>query len=126
MKLTNQEILNKAWSHALTMKQLAKEDEGDQCMYRASNGEKCLIGSFIPDEDYQPRMELIVEDCVSNYRQHFEKWGLITALDGGFYNDNELEFLSNLQRCHDSADTLEDMFSQLRLFAIAHNLQVPA
>lgn len=133
--MTQQEIFNKAYAHALTMKAMARDDSLNtaQCMYRAPNGEKCLIGSFIPDNKYTPEMERVIFDLVTDtrFRPILNEIGLITAAeDDDFsssidYKDDELEFLNSLQNCHDNADTLEDMFTNLRQFAKDYKLQMP-
>jgi hypothetical protein len=32
-------------------------EDGDQCLYRASDGNQCLVGCFMPDDLYEGRFE---------------------------------------------------------------------
>lgn len=126
--LTNQEVFTKAWNHAKTMKILATahfEHGGAGCMYRTPDGKSCLIGSFIPDDKYRRGMEGI---AVSNLIKH-ELYRQI-LIDVGLGDDDRpsdarLQFLDHLQRCHDRADDLKDMFDRLRLFAEDYSLIIP-
>lgn len=130
--MTRQEIFNKAWTHAKTMKALAKENIiGCMCYMRAPNGEKCLIGGLIPDDKYIKRMELAFSDLYVDAicRAVLDELGLTTphqSYDFSFDEENEeLTFFERLQSCHDAADTLEEMFDNLENFANRYGLNIP-
>jgi hypothetical protein len=130
--MTNQEIFDKAYAHGFTMKNMAKDYESLSldCMYRAPNGEKCLIGGFIPDEKYIPSMELVISDLVfdKKFRLILDEIGLTIPYEQNSVTTDEIlrnEFLSCLQSCHDDADSLEDMFVNMQKLAQDYQLQIP-
>ena len=129
MTMTNQEIFTKAWNHGKTMRNMAKAYNKVQCYYRALNGEKCLIGSFIPDDKYVSEMEGDVIDllCSKTFRPIFNEIGLTSPHPSGdkFLTEVEAKFLGKLQRCHDDAESLDEMFLNLRDFATEFNLTIP-
>lgn len=122
--MTNQEIFTKAWVYAISMTDLAMDMERSFCMYRTPDGNRCLIGHFIPDGWYAPAMEnmRIGDLCTTDkYMSIF--------FDNGLYDgtDARLHFLDDLQNCHDSGGvaTVQDMLARLREFAEIHSLIVP-
>lgn len=122
--MTDQEIFSKAWVYALSMKELAVDAEAKTCMYRTENGNRCLIGLFIPDAKYTPEMEntKVVDLCTTNkYMSIFFDIGLFDGTDA------RLHFLGDLQDCHDSGRvfTIEQMIGKLREFAEIYNLTIP-
>lgn len=124
--LTQQEIFSKAYANALTMKEMAKEP-GDNgfCRYRAPNGERCLIGSFIPPERYNPNVEF--HTITTHLLQEESEWGdFFREIGLAPYDPSSEEyfFLSNLQGCHDHAKSLEEMFRRLSEFARKYNLRI--
>ena len=55
-----QEIFNKAVKHFAGMAgpcMDATDDTSTQCAYRGTNGNKCVVGAFIPDELYDENLE---------------------------------------------------------------------
>lgn len=136
--MTEQEILNKAWNHARQMKEMARgpitEEDAriggiGKCFYRAPNGERCLIGAFIPDEQYDSRFEnKPIQNLFSSRSTLFVEIGLMPEF---LFNNNEKEvderkkFLVALQHCHDASLTIAEVLDKLRLFAIKHNLTIP-
>jgi hypothetical protein len=124
--MTRQEIFNRAYKHALSMKALAKDVVfgGGQhptysSKYRAKNGEKCLMGSFIPDEKYDPSIEGKAVDIL-----FFDMEGL--GLND--LSENISGFLLDLQRCHDRAssiDGMHGMMERLKHFAGDRGLTIP-
>ena len=55
-----QEIFNKAHKHFAGMigPSMGNEESDDtQCAYRGTNGNKCVVGAFIPDELYDENLE---------------------------------------------------------------------
>jgi hypothetical protein len=58
---TLQEVFDHGAKHLLTqnaksLKTLGPR-KGPSCMYRGPNGLKCAVGCFIPDEEYDPKIE---------------------------------------------------------------------
>ena len=128
MTMTRQEIFIKAWNHGKTMKEMAKSEGHSTCFYRAPNGEKCLVGAFIPDEKYRSGMELAIIDLISHpvYRPILDEIGLTTQspYHDCSIKDEEADFLEELQRCHDQARSLEAMFYNLRDIEAKYELTV--
>jgi hypothetical protein len=65
------------------------------CKYRSTEGRKCAIGWLIPDDEYQYRMDA---GLANGSHQIIER----------YYSDvsksqDDIEFLSDLQRVHDAA-----------------------
>ena len=55
-----QDIFNKAVKHFAGMagpSMDATDDTSTQCAYRGTNGNKCVVGAFIPDELYDENLE---------------------------------------------------------------------
>ena len=55
-----QDIFNKAVKHFAGMagpSMDATDDTSTQCAYRGTNGNKCVVGAFIPDELYDETLE---------------------------------------------------------------------
>ena len=134
--MTEQEIFSTAYKHAKSMNNLAKRsDGGATCFYRAPNGEKCLIGSFIPDFEYEEAMEGALGRLLYRYSSIFRPLGLISYNDLSVHNGrlsypdqldrNRLFFLESLQTCHDGANTKEDMIEKLIEFAKKRSLEIP-
>ena len=55
--MTDQELFNQAVRVIINQGGPSINRERKQCMYRNSNGRKCVAGHFIPDEKYSPDME---------------------------------------------------------------------
>lgn len=55
---TQQELFDAVARHLLTQK-VRSGDGPANCLYRGPDGRKCAMGIFIPDADYQPRMETV-------------------------------------------------------------------
>ncbi len=92
--------------------------DGNACVYRAPDGNKCAVGALIPDEKYRPG---------------FETWPIATSEDDytarvAIANATgaapaDLPFLRAMQRAHDER---ADLQARLSYFAVRHNLKVPA
>lgn len=97
IKLTprnNQEAYDNAVSHLYYMPRRSMDPENLLCVYRSQDGLSCVIGSMIPDEDYDP----IIDDIM-----HFG------AIDYLVYNktivlEDEVNvmLLKELQEIHDN------------------------
>lgn len=125
--MTRQEIFSKAYAHAITMKAMAKEPgQNGFCRYLAPNGERCLIGSFIPPERYKPTVEChtimthLLQEEQSEWGNFFREIGLVP--DDA--SSDDYCFISALQVCHDNAKTMEEMFQKLSQFAHKYNLRI--
>ena len=97
--MNRQEIFNRVIEHAKTMNgpsYFMENNRSPTCAYRGCNGNKCLIGAVLPDNLYCPAMESnIMENLLSEYPE----------VDDYFQvqNEEDVQFLSYLQACHDDA-----------------------
>lgn len=119
---SRQEIFTRAWNYAKTMPALAQGNlNGDStnlqiCMYRTSEGRKCLMGERIPDADYRPSMERSVVSTLLADPQ----LAAVLRID-----PQDAGFARGLQACHDTAINVLAMMDRLRALARLHNLTVP-
>ena len=91
--MTAQQIFDKVAIHLLTQNKRAI-DEDKICKYRTEDGLKCAVGCLIPDEDYDPRMELMTFPILflSPNRQRFPQLHPL---------HDHISILQELQRIHD-------------------------
>ena len=88
----------------------------NRCQYRGSNNTKCGIGYLIPDERYNSLTEgnsifiHSVRNCVDPDRN---------------WTYEEVEFLNDLQTCHDNGKIPSEMKTKLSALAIQYNLDIP-
>lgn len=115
--MTKQEIYDTVCAHLAQQKQQSAFSL--KCVYRGPNGLKCAIGCLIPDELYDPSMDLgqstAIESILSRYEalnKHFE--GISIGL------------LSNLQTAHDDARNPEGLRSNLLSIAGRHGIAAGA
>jgi len=109
-----QEIFNKAHKHFADMGEpsMASIDEvtdNVQCAYRGANGNKCIVGAFIPDELYEENME---GDSLSLNPEHinplpkFHNTRITEVLAVAFrqkvLTDDQYILLAKLQKTHDT------------------------
>ncbi len=86
---TEQQILDAGYL-AITKQGKPSYKKGKGCRYR-SNGERCILGWFIPDGDYDEDMEgKGVESLLSDWSEDLPEWF-----------QTHQEFLSDLQSAHD-------------------------
>lgn len=88
--MTAQEIFDAVCAHAKTMKQKSLSTVG--CAYRGIGGNRCFVGTLIPDDEYVPAMEgrgvvALIDNC-----DYFPE-----------YLEPHVELLDGLQRIHDMA-----------------------
>lgn len=89
-----------------------KSESFGQCLYRGPNGLKCAIGHCMSDRAYNPDLENLspsnnmVRDAV------------------GISIKNEA-YACDLQNCHDSAETPEQMKNHFHMLAKVWDLQIP-
>ena len=122
-----QELFDAAYTHALSMPELARIYRNTASRYRAPNGQRCLIGAMIPDELYSPEMEDLTVNqlCFKpEFRPIMINIGLIGEETEDYYA-KRITFLSELQQCHDAAKSVEDMFVRLEQLRNQYNLQLP-
>ena len=108
-----QEIFNKAHKHFAGMTEPSMagvdgDDENPQCAYRGADGNKCIVGAFIPDELYDeslegdaldPQLNGICEPkSLSNTRVTEV---LAKAFGQDFLSIDQYKLLANLQSVHD-------------------------
>lgn len=99
--MTRQELVIKIREFFQTAKRRSWDN---RCRYRAPNGDKCVVGSLIPDELYDPEMEGVsvfrigsVDDPRADIlKECLEKAGVV--LDNA-----TLDLLNDCQTLHDDA-----------------------
>jgi len=84
--------------------------DGKNCKYRSEDGCKCPVGHIIPDEHYLPI---------------FEGKRIFAIID--ILENTMLNFLTNIQYCHDNnhVTTLAEFEYRLRELAMVSNLEYP-
>ena len=110
-KMELQEIFNKAHKHFAGMigPSMGNEESDDtQCAYRGTNGNKCVVGAFIPDELYNDSLE---GDALDPYtlgvtkRETYHSTRVTEVLAKAFGQDflsiDQYVLLANLQSTHD-------------------------
>lgn len=91
--MTNQEAFDKIVRHLFSMKHRSlRPGDGEECVYRSEDGNKCAIGCLIPDELYNPSFENlgVVALC--------ERSEVIRTL----FKEVSIDMLRDLQFAHDS------------------------
>ena len=78
--------------------------DGHRCMYRAPDGKKCAFGLLIPDELYDPKMDLDSQAAskVLSLFPHVRALFTRTKPKAQSYDPTEV-FFTALQSCHDNA-----------------------
>ena len=103
MKITTQEIFNKAVTGILEQGEQSVNYANTSCMYRGEGGAKCAVGMLIADEWYSPDLE---ETMVNNLT-------IQTALAmsiGRPLSKTEISMLYDLQVAHDESGETEEYF----------------
>ena len=104
-----QDIFNKAVKHFAGMagpSMDATDDTSTQCAYRGTNGNKCVVGAFIPDELYDENLEgdAIDPDAiggVDGYHDSRIKAVLADAFKQKQLTRDQYVLLGTLQKIHD-------------------------
>jgi len=111
MSSERQEMLNKVISRAKLGVKSSEEDEddGNNCLYRSADGNRCFVGELIPDEKYYERIE---EKPIGK--------DVIDIIPGA--TNADLNFLRDLQSIHDNY-TVEEWKDELSSLADKYNLQ---
>ena len=97
--MNRQEILNRAVEHAKIMRSpsyLMEDGHTPTCAYRGQLGGKCLIGAIIPDSHYCPNMESKLVDEILKQWPEVDDYLQVV-------NEDDVQFLIDLQMCHDNA-----------------------
>ena len=109
-----QEIFNKAHKHFAdmgepSMTSIDEVEDNVQCAYRGANGNKCIVGAFIPDELYKANLE---GDSLSLNPEHinplpkFHNTRITEVLAVAFrqkvLTDEQYILLAKLQKTHDT------------------------
>ena len=115
-----QDIFNKAHKHFASMTEPSMEaEDGNQCAYRGTNGNKCVVGAFIPDELYDENLEgdaLEIEHDTNytlefGYNDNRVTEILAKAFGQKTLTNEQYILLANLQRTHDrNAEDWNDGF----------------
>ena len=111
-----QEIFNKAHKHFAGMTEPSmggEESDSAQCAYRGADGNKCIVGAFIPDELYDESLEGDALDPQQHDPYHNTR--VTEVLAKAFGQDSlsieQYGLLANLQSTHDrNADAWRDGF----------------
>lgn len=78
---------------------------GSTCAYRSCTGEKCIIGWIVPDEKYVLEMDCSLDENGKSIsyvlKANKPVLGVLTEVVGRELTEDELEFLTQLQGCHD-------------------------
>jgi hypothetical protein len=111
MSSERQEMLNKVISRAKLGVKSSEEDEddGNNCLYRAADGNRCFVGELIPDEKYSRDIE---DTPVGKH--------MIDRIPGATLLD--IDFLQDMQTVHDNY-TVEEWKDELSSLADKYNLQ---
>ena len=108
-----QEIFNKAHKHFAGMTEPSMagvdgDDENPQCAYRGADGNKCIVGAFIPDELYDESLEGDALDPQLNGVREpntYHNTRVTDVLAKAFGQDSlsmdQYGLLANLQSTHD-------------------------
>ena len=109
-----QEIFNKAHKHFVGMAEPSMagvdgDDENPQCAYRGADGNKCIVGAFIPDSLYDESLEGDSLDPRGDYRREgdfsFHNTRVTDVLALAFrqkrLTNEQYILLGSLQRVHD-------------------------
>ena len=107
-----QEIFNKAHKHFAGMVEPSmgnEESDDTQCAYRGADGNKCVVGAFIPDELYDENLEgdaLEIEHDTNytlefGYNDNRVTEILAKAFGQKTLTNEQYILLANLQSAHD-------------------------
>jgi len=87
------------------------------CALRGDGGARCSLGWLVDDADYTPALE---------YEDVRLSCALQRAIDADVVWDRVLiEFITFLQRCHDTSTGPYNMFCQMEALANDYRLEVP-
>ncbi len=101
-----QEIFDTVATHLLRQGRRSMfEDSPSVCAYRGAGGTKCAVGVLIPDELYNPEMEMrtiygLVENPTKRQACSLPDW-----------MEDNLELLANLQSVHDRASSWKSSYT---------------
>lgn len=99
--MTPQEIFDSAMRHLIAQPRMAgtiKDAGYASCAYRMNNGDKCIVGAFIPDCDYRKEMDLYGD--VTNLVSELERRDELPP--SMVWMMSSLDILTDLQNLHDN------------------------
>lgn len=116
--------------------QQSLDETQDTCAYRGSEGMRCAMGHVLPDDKYRPEFEgknakdLMISHTVGD-EPELTVYDLlqVPVSEARQVDEHEIiNFLYELQNCHDSVYSLnaEGMKHELRRLADEHELRRPA
>lgn len=98
--LSKQEIFDRGLAH---IRQQGKKCSNDTtCLYSDGQGNKCIVGGFIPDNDYEESFDSEGNSGVFSMVQNNPKFAQALAKQGIDVKDVEVvDLLRRMQRAHD-------------------------
>ena len=105
--MDRQEIFDIVWDHLVTKKS-PKSVAQDYCVYRGPNGTMCAVGVLVTDTE-----------CYGWGNRPVDEVDLPERLE------DHVDFLQEMQVCHDDSNSIEDRIQSLRTVADEYGLQVP-
>lgn len=121
--MDRQEVINKVWKHFVTDGEPYSTCDG-ACAYRGDKGTKCAVGLLIPDDKYKPSYDADALAIKKLVLRHPEVKEIL-----GISSEDDVLFLSELQRCHDSSSCFSDFSTRievsLRNLIHLHELKIP-
>lgn len=104
--MNKQQLFDKVATHLLT--QMKQSKDGQSCVYRSPNGNKCAVGCLITDEYYSRRLEGF------NVNDDAVKDAVIGSV--GRLSEASFNMLYHLQAVHDEYAP-EEWRAQLKILA---------
>lgn len=114
--LSKQEVFDTVLNGIRGQGGFARED--GECLYRAPHGCKCAAGWLIPDEKYDLMMEGYLITGIPKYATRDEPVASMLGID-----PHDIDFLEELQDCHDHAETMMRWENRMHGIAIEHDLK---
>jgi len=125
MPLTRQEIFDKAYLGIAAQGFVMSQQNLGRCAYRGAHGLKCAIGQLIPDDRYDPKMEIGISVLGEAGNTQIDKiWNQFPIFQE-LIGEGDLRFAKWLQAAHDNGYTPENMKEELTQFADRNNLTIP-
>ena len=116
--MNRKNILQKVWDHLVTQKFKRCVDKEGLCVYK-NNGDRCAIGAIIPDHLYDKSMEGTGAFTMINNHDEFRKY---LEIPSGTPGMSDMNWLNELQYCHDKAADDQHMQGRFRDFALKYDL----
>jgi hypothetical protein len=120
-----QAIFDFVWAALTQQGERCVEKDDDYCIYRGDGGKCCAAGWMIPDSEYKQEWE---GESVITPSECCDEW-IVTGPSKWFEAKGfDVQFISDLQDCHDLAegDFVPEFQGKMRKLAAEYNLTVPA